>query len=582
MLSNTATPKYYGEFRQKVLRGEIPVNKYISMQMNRIDAKIANPEYYYDGKIVEGWIKFCENELTLTDGSAYHMLDSFKLWGEDAFGWYYFIEVQVWDEHADHGNGGYVNRTIRKRLTNVQYVIGGRGLAKTMYTNDIHAYGLIVDLSTTFQIATAPTMAQADETLAPLRTAITRARGPVFQLLTAGSLQNTTGNVANRKKLASTKKGIQNFATNSIEVVLPMAVDKLQGYRCKYATIDEWLSGDTRENPFEAIIQSASKGNVSNYLVVGTSSEGTVRNGVGDEIKMQLLKILKGEYVNDHVSIFYYCLDDVKEVANPAMWVKANPNIGKTVSYEAYQIDVEKAEKIPSVRNDILAKRFGIPCEGFTYFFTYDEIQPFTKQSYWQMSCSMGADLSQGGDFCAFTFLFPLGGDRYGVKTINYISEYTYNKLPGVLKQKYQEFMEEETLVVLPGTILDLDNVYDDLDRHITANQYNVICLGFDPYNAQSFVERWSRENGPFGIEKVIQGRKTETVPLTELKKLAEDRKLIFDQKMMSYTMGNAIVEVDINGNKQLQKRKYSEKIDAVAALMDAFVAYKINREAFG
>lgn len=581
MLSNRAVPKYYGQFREKVLRGEIPVCEELSMEMNHIDSLIANPKYYYDPAPVEGWIKFCEHELTLTDGTDFHMLDSFKLWGEEIFGWYYFVDRSVWSPDANGGRGAYITKRVKIRLVNTQYIITARGSAKTMYDLCVQAYFLIVDTATTDQITTAPTMKQAEEVLSPFRTAIVRAKGPVFKMMTMGSLQNTTGDKADRVKLASTKNGIQNFMTNSLLEVRPMSVDKLQGSRCKIATVDEWLSGDTRESPIDALSQSATKNNIEDYVIVATSSEGTVRNGVGDDIKMQLMALLKGEYVNDHVSIFYYRLDDQKEIANPALWVKANPNIGKTVSYETYQIDVERAEKVPSAKNDILAKRFGIPCEGFTYFFTYEEIQPHRRHTYDGLPCALGCDLSQGGDFCAFAFLFPISNGDFGVKTINYISEYTFQKLPLAMHQKYEEFLKEGTLVVLPGTILDLMQVFDDLNQFIDQKQYDVVCVGYDPYNAKSFIDRWATENGPFGIEKVIQGRKTETVPLTELKKLAEDRRLIFDEKMMSYTMGNAIVVVDVNGNKQLMKRKYSEKIDSVAALMDAFVSYKINREAF-
>ena len=548
------------------------------MEMNRIDALIRNPKVFYDSAPVEGWIKFCESELTLTDGTDFHMLDTFKLWGEQIFGWYYFVNRMIWDPRLKRR----VRKRVKKRLINRQYLIVGRGAAKTMYDTCIQAYGLIVDTSTTEQITTAPTMRQSNEVLSPFVTAITRARGPVFKLLTQGSLQNTTGKIEDRKKLASTKKGIQNFMTNSILEIKPMSIDKLQGSRCKYATVDEWLSGDTRENPITAIDQSASKGNVENYVIVATSSEGTVRNGVGDDIKMELMSILKGEYDDIHTSIFYYRLDDTSEVGNPAMWVKANPNVGYTVSYETYQIDVNKAEKVPAARNEILAKRFGIPCEGFTYFFTYDEIQLTAhNKSFWQMPCCLGVDLSQGGDFCAFTFLFPLQNGEFGIKTVNYISDYTYQKLPLALHKKYDDFIAEGSLVVMNGTILDIDAVFDNLDKYIEDHAYTVISLGYDPYNAEKFVQRWIMGYGPSDVNKVPQNRQSETVPLTEMKKLAEDKKFIFDQQMMSYTMGNCIVEVDINGNKRLMKRKYSDKIDAVAALMDAFVAYKLNLEAF-
>lgn len=575
MFSNSATPKYYGMFRDAVMRGEIPVCREISMEMNRIDALIDNPKYYYDDGPVEGWIKFCENELTLVDGSDLNLLDSFKLWGECVFGWYYFVERSVWDPETKH----YVNKTIKKRLINEQYLIVGRGAAKSLYDTSMQAYWENVDTTTTQQCITAPTMKQAEEILNPYRTAITRSRGPLFQFLTYGSLQNTTGSSANRCKLASTKKGVENFLTNSIVEIRPMTVDKLQGRRDKVATVDEWLSCDIREDPIDAIRQGAAKN--EDYLIVATSSEGTVRNGPGDTIKMTLAKILKGEYVNDHVSIWWYKLDDVSEVGDPTMWVKANPNLNKTVSYETYQLEVEKAENAPASRNDILAKRFGIPTEGFTYFFTFEETLPHRHRDFWKMPCALGADLSQGGDFCSFTFLFPLYDGRFGVKTVNYISEYTLQGLPTAMRVKYEEFMREGSLVVMPGTILDMMDVYDDLDKHIQTNQYDVRSFGFDPYNAKEFVSRWITENGEFGVEKVIQGVKTESVPLTEIKKLAEQRALLFDEQLFSFTMGNCIVIVDTNGNKKLLKKTYDAKIDAVAALMDAFVSYKLNKESF-
>lgn len=584
MLSNTATPKYYGQFRDAVIRGEIPVNRYISMEMNRIDALISDPRFYYDSNAVEGWIRFCESELTLTDGSDFFMLDSFKLWGEEVFGWYYFIERSVWDPNAKGGGrGGYVLRKIKKRLINKQYLIVGRGAAKTLYATCIQSYGLVVDTSSTQQLVTAPTMKQGEETLGPLRTAIARSRGPLFKFLTEGTLQNTAGNRRDRQKLAPTKKGIENFLTNSLLEIRPMSIDKLQSRRDKIATVDEWLSGDIREDPIGAIEQGASKNN--DYLIVATSSEGTVRNGAGDTIKMELLKILKGEYVNPHVSIFWYRLDDVKEVADPEMWIKANPNLGKTVTYETYQQDVDKAENNPSARNDILAKRFGIPCEGYTYFFTYEETLPlkvYIPQRFFGMPCSLGIDLSQGGDFCSFVFLFPLSDGSFGIKTVDYISEYTLSKLPMAMRSKYEDFMNEGSLIVLDGTVLDMLNVYDDLDRHIENCNYDVRCVGYDPYNAKSFIDRWCQENGEFGVEKVIQGAKTESVPLTELKKLAEKKQLLFDENLFSYTMGNCIVIEDTNGNKKLMKKNYESKIDAVAACMDAYVAYKLNKDSFG
>lgn len=580
MLSNTATPKYYGEFRERVLRGEIPVCKEIEMEMNRIDGLIANPGIYYDENAMNGFVQFCENELTLTDGADLHLLDTFKLWAEQIFCWYYFVERTVYEPNPDGQPGGhYVKKRIKKRLVNKQYLIVARGAAKSMYGSCIQDFFLNVDTETTHQITTAPTMKQADEILSPIRTAITRARGPLFKFLTEGSLQNTTGSRANRVKLASTKKGIENFLTGSLLEILPMSINKLQGYRTKIATVDEWLSGDIREDPIGAIEQGASK--LDDYLIVAMSSEGTVRNGSGDTIKMELMDILKGDYFNPHVSIWYYRLDSIDEVAKPEMWLKANPNLGKTVSYETYQLDVERAEKAPATRNDILAKRFGIPMEGYTYFFSYEETKVHRKQDYWQMACAMGADLSQGDDFCAFTFMFPLSNGKFGVKTRSYISSLTFNKLPMAMRSKYEDFMKEGTLIVLDGTILDLMEVYEDLDNHITSNQYDVRCFGFDPYNARSFVERWESENGPFGIEKVIQGAKTESVPLGELKKLAEDRQLLFDEELMSYAMGNCITIEDTNGNRKLLKKRYEQKIDNVSAMMDAFVAYKLNKDAF-
>lgn len=579
MLSNTATPKYYGQFRDSVIRGEIPVCRTISMEMNRIDNLIADPRYYYDSEAVQGWIDFCENELTLVDGSDFFMLDSFKLWGEEIFGWYYFVERSVWNPVLKH----YVTKQVKQRLINTQYLIVGRGAAKTMYNSCIHGYFISVDTTTTQQCVTAPTMRQSAETLSPLSTAIARARGPLFKFLTEGSLQNTTGSTRNRKKLATTKKGIQNFITNSLLEIVPMSIDKLQGRRDKISTVDEWLSGDIRENPIDALAQGASK-NVENggWLIIATSSEGTVRNGIGDTIKIDLAKILKGEYYDPHTSIWWYKVDDIKEVNNPKMWLKANPNIGKTVTWETYELEKQKAENNPISRNDILAKRFGIPMEGYTYFFTYEETKPTrTRQSYWDMPCSMGCDLSQGGDFCSFTFLFPLSGGQFGIKTINYISEYTLHKLPSAMRIKYDEFIKEGSLIVLNGTVIDMQDVYDDLDRHIQLNKYDIRCVGYDPYNAKEFITRWTQENGEFGVEKVIQGAKTESVPLTELKKLSEQRALIFDEALFSYTMGNCIVMEDTNGNKKLMKKTYEAKIDAVAALMDAFVAYKLNKDSF-
>ena len=578
-LSNTATPKYYGQFRDAVLRGEIPVNREISMEMNRIDELIANPGIWYDDQAIQGFINYCENELTLTDGEDLFLLDSFKLWAEQIFGWYYFVERSVYEPSPDGHGGSYVTKQIKKRLVNKQYLIVARGAAKSMYGSCIQNFFLNVDTSTTHQITTAPTMKQAEEMMSPIKTAITRARGPLFKFLTEGSLQNTTGSKANRVKLASTKKGVENFLTGSLLEVRPMSIDKLQGLRCKIATVDEWLSGDVREDPIGAIEQGASKND--DYLIVAMSSEGTVRNGIGDTIKMELAEILKGEYYNPHVSIWWYKLDSIDEVSNPEMWRKANPNLGKTVSYEVYQLDVERAEKAPATRNDILAKRFGIPMEGYTYYFTYEETLPHRRRDYWGLPCALGADLSQGDDFCSFTFLFPLSNERFGVKTRNYITETTLHKLPLAMRTKYEEFMREGSLIVMPGTVLDMMQVFDDLDEHIIRNEYDVRCFGFDPYNAKEFVARWETENGPFGIEKVIQGAKTESVPLGELKKLSEERMLLFDEDLMCFAMGNCIVMEDTNGNRKLLKRRYEAKIDAVAAMMDAFVAYKINREAF-
>ena len=579
MLSNTAVPKYYGEFRDAVLRGDIPVNEEMSMEMNRIDSLIDNPGIYYNPDAVEGFIRFCEKEMTLTDGSDLNLLDSFKLWAEQIFGWWYFIERPVWEPNPDGQGGKYVKKIVRKRLVNKQYLIVARGAAKSMYAACIQAFFLNVDTDTTHQITTAPTMKQADEVLSPIRTAITRARGPLFQFLTMGSLQNTTGNKALRQKLASTKKGIENFLTGSLLEIRPMSINKLQGLRSKINSVDEWLSGDIREDPIAAIEQGASK--LDDYLIIATSSEGTVRNGAGDTIKMELMQILKGEYVNPHVSIFYYRLDDVSEVNDPSMWIKAQPNIGLTVTYETYQLDVERAEKSPATRNDILAKRFGIPMEGYTYFFRYEETKVHRKRDFWNMPCSMGADLSQGDDFCAFTFLFPLQNGCFGVKTRCYITTRTFYKLPGAMRSKYQEFIDEGTLIVNDGTVLDMMEVYEDLDEHIIHCEYDVRSFGYDPYNAREFVERWSRENGPYGVEKVPQGSKTESVPLGELKMLAEDRVLLFDEVMMSFTMGNSIVLQDNNGNKKLLKTRYEQKIDSVSALMDAYVAYKLNRDMF-
>lgn len=578
-LSNTATPKYYGQFRDAVLRGEIPVCKEISMEMNRIDDLIANPGVYYDDEAVEGFVRYCENELTLTDGSDLILLDSFKLWAEQVYGWYYFVERSVYEPFPNNHGGRFVRKMIKKRLISKQYLIVGRGAAKSLYDSCIQSYGQNVDTSTTHGVTTAPTMKQADEVMSPIRTAILRARGPLFKFLTEGSLYNTTGSKANRVKLASTKKGIENFLTGSIIEVRPMSIDKLQGLRPKIATVDEWLSGDIREDVVGAIEQGASK--LDDYLIVATSSEGTVRNGSGDTIKMELMDILKGEYINPHVSIWWYKLDDVQEVSDPSTWLKANPNLGRTVTYETYQLDVERAEKAPAARNDILAKRFGLPMEGYTYFFTYEETLPHRRRDFWSMPCSLGGDLSQGDDFCAFTFLFPLSNGCFGVKTRCYITSLTLMKLPGAMRVKYDQFMKEGSLIVLEGTILDTMEVYEDLDKHIIDSGYDVRCFGFDPYNAKEFVTRWEAENGPFGIEKVIQGMKTESVPLGELKKLSEERMLLFDQDIMTFTMGNCITLEDTNGNRKLLKKRYDQKIDSVAAMMDAFVAYKLNKDSF-
>lgn len=578
-LSNTATPKYYGIFRDAVIRGEIPVCETISMEMNRIDSLIKNPGIWYDDQAVEGFISYCENELTLTDGEDLRLLDSFKLWAEQIFGWYYYVERSIYVPSEDGHGGRYVNKRIKKRLINKQYLIVARGAAKSQYESYIHSFYLNVDTSTTHQVHTAPTMKQAEEVLAPIRTSITRSRGPLFKFLTEGSINNTTGSKANRVKLTSTKKGIENFLTGSLVEIRPMTIDKLQGLNSRINTVDEWLSGDVREDVIGALEQGASKND--DYLIVAVSSEGTVRNGPGDTVKMELMDILKGDYVNPHVSIWWYRLDSIDEVAEPDKWMKANPNIGKTVSYETYQLDVDRAEKAPANRNDILAKRFGIPMEGYTYFFTYEETLKHKKRDFWQMPCALGADLSQGDDFCAFTFLFPLKGNAFGVKTRNYISERTLMKLQPAMRVKYDEFIKEGSLMVMPGTVLDMMAVYDDLDELIIDRGYDVRCFGFDPYNAQAFVERWERENGPFGIEKVIQGAKTESVPLGEIKQMAEDRLLLFDEDLMTYTMGNCIVLEDTNGNRKLYKKRFDQKIDAVAALMDAYVAYKNNREAF-
>ena len=578
-LSNTAVPKYYGMFRDAVLRGEMPVNREISMEMNRIDGLISNPGVYYDNNAVEGWVEFCESEMTLTDGGDLELLNSFKLWGEELFGWYYFEERSVYVPYEDGHGGHYVTKRIKKRLINKQYLIVGRGAAKSLYDSLIQAYFLVGDATTTDHITVAPTMSQAEEIMTPIKTAITRSRGPLFKFLTAGEIRNTSGSRELRRKLDSTKKGIENFMTNSIIRIRPMRVDKLQGLRCKVATVDEWLSGEIREDPIAAIEQGASK--VKDWVIVATSSEGTVRNGPGDSMKMELMDILKGEYVNPHVSIWWYKLDSIDEVNDPDTWLKANPNLGHTVSYETYQLDVERAEKAPATRNDILAKRFGIPMEGYTYYFTYEETLCHRKRDYWGMPCALGADLSQGDDFCAFTFLFPLKDGSFGVKTRNYISSLTMAKLPVAMRVKYEEFMEEGSLIVLEGNILDMDEVYEDLDHHIIEREYDVCCFGYDPYNAKEFVNRWTSENGDFGVVKVIQGSKTESVPLGELKKLAEEKMLLFDEKLMTFTMGNCIVMEDTNGNRKLLKKRYEAKIDAVAAMMDAFVAYKLNKEAF-
>lgn len=584
-LSNTAVPIYYGKFRDAVMRGDIPICKEIEMEMNRIDDLIDNPGIYYDDQAVNGFIRYCENELTLTDGSDLHLLDSFKLWAEQIFGWYYFVDRSVYEPNPDGRGGRYINKRVKKRLITKQYLIVARGAAKSMYASCIQNFFLNVDTATTHQIVTAPTMKQAEEIMSPIRTAITRARGPLYKFLTEGSMQNTTGSKAKRCKLAATKKGIENFLTGSLLEIRPMNIDKLQGLRVKVASIDEWLSGDIRENPIEAIEQGAAKEQSdtanNDYLILAISSEGTVRNGSGDTIKMELMNILKGDYVNPHVSIWWYKLDSIDEVAHPEMWLKANPNLGKTVTYETYQLDVEKAEKAPASRNDILAKRFGLPMEGYTYFFTYDETLPHRKRDFWQMPCALGADLSQGDDFCAFTFLFPLPNGSFGVKTRNYITSLTLSRLQSAMRFKYNQFMEEGSLIVLEGTVLDMIQVYEDLDNHIVERGYDVRCFGYDPYNAKDFVERWESENGPFGIEKVIQGAKTESVPLGELKKLSEERMLLFDEELMCFAMGNCITLEDTNGNRKLLKKRYDQKIDAVAAMMDAYVAYKHNRDAF-
>ena len=578
-LSNTAVPKYYGMFREAVKRGEIPICKEIELEMYRIDELIANPGIWYDDQAIQGFVDYCENELTLTDGEDLHLLDSFMLWAEQIFGWYYYVERSVYEPDPNGRGGRYVTKTIKKRLVNKQYLIVARGAAKSMYASCIQNYFLNVDTSTTHQITTAPTMKQAEEVMSPIKTAITRARGPLFKFLTEGSLQNTTGSKANRVKLASTKKGIENFLTGSLLEIRPMSIDKLQGLRTKIATVDEWLSGDIREDVIGAIEQGASKND--DYLIVAISSEGTVRNGSGDTIKMELMDILKGEYPNPHVSIWWYKLDSIDEVADPEMWRKANPNLGKTVTYETYQLDVDRAEKAPAARNDILAKRFGIPMEGYTYYFTYEETLPHRKRDYWGMPCALGADLSQGDDFCAFTFLFPLSNGSFGIKTRNYISSLTLLKLPSAMRSKYEQFMKEGSLIVLDGTVLDMMQVYDDLDEHIIKNEYDVRCFGFDPYNAKEFITRWESENGPYGIEKVIQGAKTESVPLGELKKLAEERMLLFDEELMTFAMGNCITLEDTNGNRKLLKKRYDQKIDAVAAMMDGYIAYKLNKDAF-
>lgn len=578
-LSNVATPIYYGQFRDAVLRGEIPVNNEVSLQMNRIDDLIANPHFYYDSEAVEGFIEYCEAELTLTDGSDVQMLDSFKLWAEDLFGWYYFVDRTIPELSPDGRRTHYVTKKVKKRLVNKQYVITGRGAAKSLYESFIQSYMQNIDTTTTDQITTAPTMRQAEEVLTPIKTAILRAKGPLFKFLTEGSLQNTTGSKMNRQKLAATKKGIENFLTGSIIRILPMAIDKLQGLRCKVATIDEWLSGDIREDPVGAIEQGASKND--DYIIVAVSSEGTVRNGVGDTIKMELASILRGEYYAPNVSIWWYKLDSIDEVGKPEMWLKANPNIGKTVSYETYQLDVERAEKAPANRNDILAKRFGLPMEGYTYYFTYEETIPHRFRRYWEMPCALGGDLSQGDDFCSFLFLFPLSNGAFGIKTRNYISESKLMKLPPAMRQKYEEFMNEGSLIVMPGTVLKTMEIYDDLDQHITECGYDVRSFGYDPYNAKEFVERWVTEYGPFGVEKVIQGVKTESVPLGELKDLAESRLLLFDEEIMKFAMGNSIVIEDTNGNRKLSKKRYESKIDPVSALLDAYVSFKLNPDAY-
>ena len=578
-LSNTAVPIYYGQFRDAVIRGDIPICREVEMEMNRIDDLIDDPDIYYDDKAVEGWIKYCENELTLTDGSDLHLLDSFKLWGEQVFGWYYFEERSVYEPYKDGPGGHYVMKRIKMRLTKKQYLIVGRGAAKSLYDSCIQSYYQNIDVSTTHQITTAPTMKQAEEVMSPLRTAITRSKGPLFQFLTEGSMQNTTGSKANRPKLAATKKGIENFLTGSLIEVRPMSINKLQGLRCKIATVDEWLSGDIREDVIGAIEQGASK--LDDYLIIATSSEGTVRNGSGDTIKMELYDILKGEYHAPHISIWWYKLDSVEEVSDPDTWLKANPNLGKTVTYDTYQKDVERAEKAPATRNDILAKRFGIPTEGYTYYFTYEETLPHRKRDYWGMLCSLGADLSQGDDFCAFTFMFPLPDGTFGIKTRSYITELSLTKLPPAMRAKYDEFIREGSLIIMNGTVLDMNEVYEDLDRHIVEKEYDVTCFGYDPYNAKEFVERWQSDNGPFGIEKVPQGAKTETVPLGELKTLASEGMLLFDEEIMSFTMGNCITLEDTNGNRKLLKKRYEHKIDNVAAMLDAYVAYKHNKDAF-
>ena len=578
-LSNTAVPIYYGQFRDAVIRGDIPICREVEMEMNRIDDLIDDPDIYYDDKAVEGWIKYCENELTLTDGSDLHLLDSFKLWGEQVFGWYYFEERSVYEPYKDGPGGHYVMKRIKMRLTKKQYLIVGRGAAKSLYDSCIQSYYQNIDVSTTHQITTAPTMKQAEEVMSPLRTAITRSKGPLFQFLTEGSIQNTTGSKANRPKLAATKKGIENFLTGSLIEVRPMSINKLQGLRCKIATVDEWLSGDIREDVIGAIEQGASK--LDDYLIIATSSEGTVRNGSGDTIKMELYDILKGEYHAPHISIWWYKLDSVEEVSDPDTWLKANPNLGKTVTYDTYQKDVERAEKAPATRNDILAKRFGIPTEGYTCYFTYEETLPHRKRDYWGMLCSLGADLSQGDDFCAFTFMFPLPDGTFGIKTRSYITELSLTKLPPAMRAKYDEFIREGSLIIMNGTVLDMNEVYEDLDRHIVEKEYDVTCFGYDPYNAKEFVERWQSDNGPFGIEKVPQGAKTETVPLGELKTLASEGMLLFDEEIMSFTMGNCITLEDTNGNRKLLKKRYEHKIDNVAAMLDAYVAYKHNKDAF-